>query len=73
MVFFPKQSLKLLIAFAGKDLSHYFDEFSKPRIRLTKSGNFVPLFVPTIENAEGFFSKTQSIYLVFTYIIIRII
>lgn len=46
------KSLRLLIQFAGKDLSHYFDVDSKPLMRLNQYGNTVPVFPAAFEKED---------------------
>lgn len=42
-VTFSFQSLKYLLAFAGKDISHFFDKRGKPKTRITINGTEIPV------------------------------
>lgn len=46
-------SLRLLIAYAGKDLSHFFEENNTPKTLLSKTGTVIPRFGAAIENATS--------------------
>lgn len=45
------QPLEELLAYAGKDLSHFFDDIGNPRTRVSVSGAIVPCLAATIEKS----------------------
>lgn len=43
-----------MLNFGGKDLSHFFHEYGRPKTRISAKGNTVPLFPPVIEPMDPF-------------------
>lgn len=57
------KSLELLLQYGGKDLSHFFDkETGKPIMRMTASGNMVPIFPPVLEKSDSDYFGNRHLY-----------
>lgn len=57
------KSLELLLQYGGKDISSFFEkETGKPIMRMTASGNMVPIFPPVLEKPDSDFFEHRHLY-----------